>query len=109
MSGPILVGLGLAAIGLIGRQLTKQMSLKKVQDFVKIAGFTSSKYYKGGFEPKMSRREAALILGIPQSSNKAKIRESHKRIMLINHPDRGGSPYLAAKINEAKDYLENDK
>uniref|UniRef100_A0A5K3ES12 J domain-containing protein n=1 Tax=Mesocestoides corti TaxID=53468 RepID=A0A5K3ES12_MESCO len=92
-----------------GRQIAKQMKGKNVQDFVKLAGISTSKYYRGGFEPKMTRREAALILGVPQSSNKLKIREAHKRIMLLNHPDRGGSPYLAAKINEAKDYLENEK
>ncbi|EUB58392.1 Mitochondrial import inner membrane translocase subunit TIM14 [Echinococcus granulosus] len=106
---PVLVGLGLIAVGLVGRQLTRQVKGKQVQDLIRLAGFTTSKYYKGGFERKMSRREAALILGVPQSASKSKIRESYKRIMLLNHPDRGGSPYLAAKINEAKDYLENEK
>ena len=68
-----------------------------------------SKYYKGGFDAKMSKREASLILGISPTANKTRVKEAHKRIMLLNHPDRSGSPYLAAKINEAKDFLDNLK
>jgi hypothetical protein len=99
----------------------------------------------------MNRREAGLILGISPSAQNSKIKAAHKRIMLLNHPDRGkqnvnvsllmsrwlllqypwrkvmemltqiantalmsicvtgGSPYLAAKINEAKDFLDSGK
>jgi DnaJ family protein C protein 19 len=64
------------------------------------SSFTDVKYYKGGFESKMSKREAALILGVSPNANIIKIKEAHKRIMLINHPDKGGSPFLSSKINE---------
>jgi len=64
-------------------------------------------YYKGGFEPKMSRKEAALILETSERGiTKDILRKKHRQMMLLNHPDRGGSPYLATKINEAKEFLD---
>lgn len=54
----------------------------------------------------MNKREASLILGVSPTASKGKIKEHFMKVMSANHPDRGGSPYLAAKINEAKDLLE---
>ncbi|NXH81124.1 DJC15 protein, partial [Edolisoma coerulescens] len=61
--------------------------------------------YKAGFEQKMSRREVSLILGVSPSAGKSTV--SPKKIMLLNHHDNGGLPYLAPKINEAKALLES--
>jgi DnaJ family protein C protein 19 len=40
-----------------------------------------------------------------ESANAEKVKEAHKKVMVANHPDAGGSHYLASKINEAKDVL----
>jgi curved DNA-binding protein CbpA len=37
----------------------------------------------------MTRREAGLVLGVSPSASKTKLKEAHKRIMLLNHPDKG--------------------
>jgi hypothetical protein len=62
---------------------------------------------KGGFDDKMTRYEAAQIVGLKTDRNitRAKLAEKYKNVMLANHPDRGGSPYLALKINEARRVL----
>ncbi|KAL6142003.1 hypothetical protein ACLB2K_060287 [Fragaria x ananassa] len=66
---------------------------------------TLRKFYEGGFQPTMTRREAALILGVRESVPITKVREAHRRVMVANHPDAGSSHYLASKINEAKETL----
>ena len=66
---------------------------------------TVGKYHMGAFEDKMSRREASLILGIRETADEKKILDAHKRLMVLNHPDAGGSTFLATKVNEAKELL----
>jgi DnaJ-class molecular chaperone len=56
----------------------------------------------------MSRAEALRILDLAEGATPEQIRDAHRRLMLSNHPDRGGSTYLAAQINRAKDVLLGD-
>lgn len=61
--------------------------------------------YAGGFEADMDRKEALLILGLREGAAKDAIRDAHRRLMRLNHPDNGGSTFVATKVNEAKDHL----
>eukprot|EP01018_Ginkgo_biloba_P015893 Gb_33092 [translate_table: standard] len=141
---PFLAGLAIATAALAGKYgVQAWQAFKSRPPTPRIR-----KFYDGGFQPTMTRREAALILGVsslsselavksstyvvlshphtiqapksmayPDAGNQVpshlsresatpdKVKEAHRRVMIANHPDAGGSDFLASKVNEAKDVM----
>ena len=64
---------------------------------------SNNKSYK--IDTGMSKSEALEILDIKDNASKDEIIQAYKKAMLKNHPDRGGSKYMATKINLAKKIL----
>jgi len=98
---PFIAGVAVAATALAGRygiQAWQAFKARPPRPKIK-------KFYEGGFQPTMTKREAALILGVRESVAAEKVKEAHRKVMVANHPDAGGSHFLASKINEAKDVM----
>lgn len=53
----------------------------------------------------MSRAEALDILGLEEGAGADEIEDAYKALIMKNHPDQGGTDWLAARLNEARDTL----
>jgi len=79
--------------------------LDRVKPGWREGGKEQAKPGAGSSHGAMGREEAYAVLGLATGASEAEIREAHHRLMLKVHPDHGGSDYLAARLNEARDVL----
>ncbi|KAJ0049626.1 hypothetical protein Pint_16794 [Pistacia integerrima] len=88
MESPMVIGAAVAAAAMGGRYFLTAWQAFRTRPEVPLL----RRFYHGGFEKVMSRREAALILGVRERAVMDKIKEAHRRVMMANHPGRRGQP-----------------
>jgi DnaJ homolog subfamily C member 19 len=95
-------GIALGALTLFGPLVYQRWQAARGR---RIGGMGPGQRSRPSRSTTMSREEACEVLGVSPGASEAEIKEAHRRLMRGAHPDAGGSDWLAARINQARDIL----
>lgn len=95
--------IGLLAAFLAFARLSNNEHVQKVVEKVRVV---EKIVYKGA---RMTKDEAYAALGLQPGATRDAIQSAYRSMMVRVHPDHGGSSYLAAKVNEARQVLVGGK
>ena len=91
-------------------RLVEAFVLREYPDQIQSGEWKESQHHKGesghnNSDTSMSIAEAREILGVGDNASKQEITYAHRKLMARLHPDKGGSTFLATRVNLAKDTL----
>ena len=103
-------GVALGAVALFGPLVWRQWQIYRMGSGARPQQSQRSQQRQQQQRPpprrgNMTSEEAYQVLGLKPGASEAEIRAAHHRLMRTAHPDSGGSDWLAARINQARDVL----